>query len=145
MKAPQAESSRFRVFQSVVRHLLLARSSTALLGATALEAAAPFQARRSCERVAWPFDSSKPLLPVECGRLEVPENYDQPARGIELAFMIVHPRQSAGPKDPIIFLSGGPGAPSLVYAEMLVANPQIHDIVVDRDWVRRTARASLNS
>lgn len=106
-----------------------------LLGSTALEAAAPTQVKESWERVACPFDASKALLPVECGRLKVPENYDQPVRDIELAFMIVHARKNKDPEHPVIYLSGGPGSPLLIYAEMLVANSQINDVVVDRDWV----------
>ena len=87
------------------------------------------------EKVVCPFDTSKALLPVECGRLKAPENYDDPSRQIEIAFMIVHAKSNSDPENPVIFLSGGPGAPSLVYAEMLVATPQIHEVVVDRDWV----------
>lgn len=95
----------------------------------------PLQGRPSWERVACPFDTSRALLPVECGRLKVPENYDQPGREVELAFMIVRPARDLEPGSPVLLLSGGPGAPSLVYAEMYVASPQIHDIVVDRAWV----------
>ncbi len=87
------------------------------------------------EKVACPFDATEALLPVECGRLKVPENYDNPGRMIELAFMTVHPRRNTDPKNPVIYLSGGPGQPILVYAEMLVANTHIRDLVVDRDWV----------
>ena len=35
----------------------------------------------------------------------------------------------------MIFLSGGPGAPSLVHVETLVTMPAIREVVVDRDWV----------
>jgi len=86
--------------------------------------------------VACPFDSSKAQLPVICGRLKVPENYgDAQGRSIEIAFMVVKARQNIDPLNPVIYISGGPGAPSLVYIEMLVATPEIHDVVVDRDWV----------
>src|SRR5262245_65896211 len=87
------------------------------------------------EKVVCPFDTSKALLAVECGRLKAPENYDDPDRQIEIAFMILRAKSNSDPDNPVIFFSGGPGAPSLVYAEMLVATPQIHDVVVDRDWV----------
>jgi pimeloyl-ACP methyl ester carboxylesterase len=125
--------------------LLLAALSIAAFAGTASEAAAPSQVEGSWKRVACPFDAWKALLRVECGRLKVPENYDEPVRDIELAFMIVHPRRNKDPEHPVIYLSGGPGAPSLVYAEMLVANPQIHDIVVDRDWVFYDQRGSGRS
>ncbi len=49
--------------------------------------------------------------------------------------MVVKARQNIDREDPVIYLSGGPGGPSLVYAEMLVTIPQIYDVVVDRDWV----------
>lgn len=117
------------------RSLLVAALGVASIGATDLNAAAPPPAQSSWEKVACPFDISKALLPVECGRLRVPENYDDPGRSIEIAFMIIRPQRNRDPENPVIFLSGGPGSASLVYAEMLVANPQIHDIVADRDWV----------
>jgi pimeloyl-ACP methyl ester carboxylesterase len=67
--------------------------------------------------------------------LKVPENYTAPGRSIEIAFMVVSPRHNIDPGYPVIYLSGGPGAPSLVFAEMLVTTPGIHEVVVDRDWV----------
>ena len=79
--------------------------------------------------------ATKTLLEVECGRLEVPENYDRTGRTLVLAFMVVHPRKNIDPDHPVLYLSGGPGAPLLVYAERLLTNPQVNDVVVDRDWV----------
>jgi pimeloyl-ACP methyl ester carboxylesterase len=93
------------------------------------------QAAGQVEQVPCPFDTTKALLPVSCGRLKVPENYDTPGRMIELAFMRVSPRQNTAPDAPVLYLSGGPGAPSLVYAELLLVDPQVHDVVVDREWV----------
>jgi pimeloyl-ACP methyl ester carboxylesterase len=87
------------------------------------------------EAVACPFDTSRALLRVECGRLRTPENYDDRGREIEIAFMIVRAEHNSDPENPVLYMSGGPGSPSLVYAEMLIANPHIHDVVVDRDWV----------
>jgi pimeloyl-ACP methyl ester carboxylesterase len=49
--------------------------------------------------------------------------------------MIVSPQHNLDPGNPVLYLSGGPGEPSLVYAEMLVVTSQVHDIVADRDWV----------
>lgn len=86
-------------------------------------------------KVACPFDASKALLPVECGRLRVPENYDDQGRTIEIAFMIVHPPRNRDPGNPVLYLSGGPGAPSVVFAELLTASPHVRDVVVDRSWV----------
>ena len=111
------------------------------LGALSLVAAAPSTAAESpriegsVEKVPCPFDVGKALLPVDCGRLKVPENYDDPGRTIEVAFMTVHPPENQDPQNPVIFLSGGPGSPSLVHVETLVTTPAIREIVVDRDWV----------
>lgn len=87
------------------------------------------------EAVACPFDARRALLRVECGRLRVRENPEAPGREVEIAFMIVRAEHNSDPENPVLYLSGGPGSPSLVYAEMLVADPHINDVVVDRDWV----------
>jgi pimeloyl-ACP methyl ester carboxylesterase len=112
-----------------IRHLVLSILIVMLC------AAAPARAEGSWEKVACPFDASKALLPVTCGRLTVPENYDHPGRTIEVAVMIVHPAENRDAENPVIFLSGGPGSPSLVHVETLVTTPAIKEIVVDRDWV----------
>ncbi len=49
--------------------------------------------------------------------------------------MVVKAPQKIDPDNPVIFLSGGPGSPSLVHVETLVTIPAIREIVVDRDWV----------
>lgn len=99
-------------------------------------AGTPSQIQSSWEKVACPFDASKALLPVTCGRLKVPENYDDPkGRSIEVAVMIVSPERKRDADNPVIFLSGGPGSPSLVHVETLVTTPAIREVVVDRDWV----------
>jgi pimeloyl-ACP methyl ester carboxylesterase len=100
------------------------------------KAATPPQVQSLWEKVACPFDASKALLPVTCGRLKVPENYDDPqGRSIEVAFMIIRPERKIDSESPVIFLSGGPGSPSLVHVETLVTVPAIREVVVDRDWV----------
>src|SRR6185436_8708851 len=88
------------------------------------------------EQVACPFDASKALLTVTCGRLKVPENDDDPqSRSIDVAFMIVSPERKVDAESSVIFLSGGPGSPSLVHVEKLVTVPAVREVVVDRDWV----------
>jgi pimeloyl-ACP methyl ester carboxylesterase len=115
---------------------MLAILGVAALGAVGLKAATPSQPEGSLEKVACPFDASKALLPVTCGRLKVPENYDDPkGRSIEVALMIVSPERKRDADNPVIFLSGGPGSPSLVHVETLVTTPAIREVVVDRDWV----------
>jgi hypothetical protein len=67
-------------------------------------------------RVACPFDSTKALLPVTCGRLKVPENPANPGRVVEIAFMRVRAPRSIDQHGPVVFLNGGPGQNSLYYA-----------------------------
>ena len=85
--------------------------------------------------VPCPFDSSKALLPVTCGRLKVPENPENPGRFVEIAFMRVKAPRSIDQHGPMVFLNGGPGDNSLYYAERLVTHAHIRDVVVDRDWI----------
>ncbi|MDX1471987.1 MAG: alpha/beta fold hydrolase, partial [Flavobacteriaceae bacterium] len=99
------------------------------------------------KRIKCPFDASKAMLPVICGRLTVPENYNDPdGRMIEIAFMMVKAKKNTDPDHPVLFLNGGPGQTSLYFAETLVTNPLINNVVVDRDWVffdqRGTGRSS---
>lgn len=98
--------------------------------------ASPSDVAGSWEKMACPFDASKALLPVTCGRLKVPENYDDPkGRSIEVAFMLIRPERKIDSENAVVFLSGGPGSPSLVHVETLIALPAVREIVVDRDWV----------
>lgn len=99
----------------------------------------------SWQRVACPFDSSKSLLPVTCGRLKVPENYQDPqGRSIEIAFMVVKAPRNVDPEHPLIYLNGGPGGTSLIDAEMLVTRPGVHQLVVGRDRVFSSPWASMS-
>src|SRR5688572_9846376 len=98
------------------------------------------------ERVPCPFDSTKALLPVTCGRLTVPENPANPGRVVEIAFMRVKAPRTIDQHGPMVYLNGGPGQNSLYVAEQLVTLPLIRDVVVDRDWIffdqRGTGRSS---
>lgn len=114
---------------------MLASLGVAFLGLGALYAVqSPSEGRWN--RVACPFDSTRALLPVTCGTLTVPENPDASrGRSVEVAFMVVRAPRNIDRDHPVIFLSGGPGSPSLVHVETLVTHPAIRDVVVDRDWV----------
>lgn len=115
---------------------ILSLFQTWALAQSSAKSSAPLQVQSAWEKVACPFDASKALLPVTCGQLKVPENYDDPkSRSIEIAFMIVSPERKTDADSAVIFLSGGPGSPSLVHVETLVTTPAIRDAVVDRDWV----------
>ena len=115
---------------------LLIAGPTTSAGAPATADTTVAAAQSSWEEVACPFDARKALLPVTCGRLKVPEDSEDPeSRSIEIAFMVVHPERNVDPENPVIFLSGGPGSPSLVHVETLVTVSVIREVVVDRDWV----------
>ena len=120
----------------VRHHLILMVFGVAVSGGAAVKAAVPSQPEGSWKRVACPFDTKKALLPVICGRLTVPENHEDPkGRFIDIAFMTVKARRNLDPESPVLFLNGGPGDVSLHFAETLVTDPLIHEVVVDRDWV----------
>src|SRR5687767_12403350 len=107
------------------------------LAQSSAKAATPAQVESPWEKVVCPFDASKALLPVTCGRLKVPENPANPAEGraVEIAFMVVKAPRSIDQHGPMVFLNGGPGQNSLYFAEQLVTHPHIRDVVVDRDWI----------
>ena len=93
--------------RTVILGLMLALlSSTAWSGTVAKKAASPAQVEGSWEKVACPFDTSKALLPVTCGRLKVLENYDEPKdRSVEVAVMVVSPERKAA-RSPLLLTSG---------------------------------------
>ena len=123
-------------FRRAIRHLMLAILSIVATGSIPSKATTHPGVEESWQKVPCPFDSAKASLPVTCGRLKVPENYDRPeGRAIEIAFMVISAQRKTDPDHPVIFLSGGPGSPSLVHAERLVSSPGIRKTVTDRDWV----------
>jgi pimeloyl-ACP methyl ester carboxylesterase len=123
-------------FAAPIRGLTIASAGVAACTASPLAAAPPASVQGSWHKVECPFDARKAFLPVTCGRLTVPENYDEPSgRSIEIAVMIVSPRRQTDSESSVLYLHGGPGGPHLGYAERLVATPAIRDVVVDRDWV----------
>src|SRR6185436_19748075 len=94
-------------------------SVMASLATASARAAEPPRIEGTVEKVACPFEVGKALLAVDCGRLKVPESYDQPGRTIEVAYMVVRAAPNRDPEHPVLFLSGGPGSPSLVHVETL--------------------------
>lgn len=123
---------RFGVLLAVVSPLL----SLADFQEARAQGAAPAKPEGTWQKIQCPFDATKALLSVTCGRLEVPENYEDPkSRKIEVAVMVISPERRRDADNPVIFLSGGPGSPALVHVETLVTTPAIREAVVDRDWV----------
>lgn len=59
-------------------------------------------------------DSSVPSNVIE-GILEVPENRQNPdSRTLKLAYKVLKSKKAGSEKDPIVYLQGGPGAPTLI-------------------------------
>ena len=55
---------------------------------------------------------------IRCGTIAVPENRNDPnSRQIDLAFLVLKARKSGAKKDPIVYLTGGPGGATLVQLE----------------------------
>lgn len=78
------------------RHLAILVSSLVAFGDLSGQSVSLPQGKGAWEKVACPFDSTRALLPVTCGRLSVPENHAAPGRSIEIAFMVVKPRNNSG-------------------------------------------------
>jgi pimeloyl-ACP methyl ester carboxylesterase len=149
--SPHARSVSFVRIRPAARHVLSFGALVLWSASGWSQAAAPTPTASTARgsgswEVPCPFDSSKALLPVTCGRLKVPENPENPGRVIEIAFMWVKAPQSLDQNGPVVFLNGGPGDNSLYYAEQLVTHAHIRDVVVDRNWIffdqRGTGRSS---
>jgi pimeloyl-ACP methyl ester carboxylesterase len=73
------------------------------------------------------------LATAECGQLVVPENRANPTgRTIRLAVAII-PAESASPEpDPVVFMTGGPGAAAILDTPFLVGAGinQNHDLII---------------
>lgn len=67
------------------------------------------------EKSACPFANDK-LEGVDCGYVTVPENRDHPnGRTLRLAVVVMHNNGASTSRDPLVFLSGGPGQRSVFY------------------------------
>lgn len=63
-----------------------------------------------------PFESQSPLEGVDCGELVVYENREEPEEGtLRLAVAILRSLSDKPAPDPLVFLSGGPGGPSVTF------------------------------
>ena len=70
---------------------------------------------------------------VQCGYLVVPEQRSRPERTIRLHTAIIPSRSSTPLPDPLVFLNGGPGAHTLVWADFYAA--RFDDILEQRDLI----------
>jgi len=89
---------------------------SAVPAAHAQEELEPFD----CVRAGFP--AGTPTSTVSCGLMVLPEDGADPENGrtIKLAIALVHATGSARQADPIVFLTGGPGA-SIVDSAGLLA------------------------
>jgi pimeloyl-ACP methyl ester carboxylesterase len=87
----------------------------------------------SYEGVACPFDSPSGVN-VKCGTLSVPESYAQPdGRRIELAVAIFASSAGKPAADPVVYLSGGPGAGAV--ASVAGASSVLAPILAERAFI----------
>ena len=80
---------------------------------------------------------------VRYGRLVVPENRQKPGSGrtVSIAVLILKSRSDHPRPDPVLYLEGGPGGPSVAYYEDWLASP----ILDHRDLVLFDQRGVGNS
>jgi pimeloyl-ACP methyl ester carboxylesterase len=61
---------------------------------------------------------------LRCGWVVVPRNYDNPGAGsFKLAVVVVKSAELPALPDPVVYISGGPGAPLTLYADHQARNP----------------------
>src|SRR5437764_2539182 len=61
---------------------------------------------------------------LRCGTVSVPRNYDTPGSGqFKLAAVVVKSLQQPPLPDPVVYISGGPGAPLTIYADHQARTP----------------------
>ena len=128
--------------ESTIRRAL-ARTATAAVLALTLAACSD---RALPERRIALTECRLPKVPqaVQCGRLEVPENRDQPDGAKLSVFVAVLPANTLSPKpDPLVLLAGGPGQAASTlgpFALQLSAIRRTRDIVlVDQRGSGRSA------
>jgi pimeloyl-ACP methyl ester carboxylesterase len=64
---------------------------------------------------------------VECGRLDVPENWRRPGRRTIALNVIVLPKLGQGPTEaPMVWLEGGPGVPGVISAPLYTSDLTFH-------------------
>ncbi|MFG1699321.1 alpha/beta fold hydrolase [Nonomuraea sp. NPDC049309] len=92
------------------------------LALSAPPATAPAQADPS------PCPAPVPARTV-CGFLEVPERRDAPGRTIKVAYAVRHSPARDRKPDPVVFMGGGPGAPSMPHLDALARAFPDRDVV----------------
>jgi pimeloyl-ACP methyl ester carboxylesterase len=61
---------------------------------------------------------------LRCGTVSVPRDYQHPEAGrFKLAIVIIRSEQQPASSDPLVYISGGPGSPLIVYANDQARHP----------------------
>ena len=96
----------------------------------------------SSEKKEIAFQSFKNDRSIESGYLKVPESRIKTnSKTIKLAYVVIKARNTNAKKDPILYLQGGPGAPTLIMANFWRENP----LREDRDIVLMDQRGTGES
>jgi pimeloyl-ACP methyl ester carboxylesterase len=126
---------------------ILAIAGFSLVVLIAMSVASPSGAHAATPRFE-PSDCPKTPEPIpdlqkaRCGFLVVPENRAKPnGRNIRLAVAIIRAMEKPAKPDPVVFMTGGPGAAAILDTPFLVAA----DINRDRDLVIMAQRGTKYS
>ncbi len=117
---------------------------TALLIGYAIESPASGQTPPAFTDAACDVPHVTPqILPrLRCGTVSVPRDYAHPAAGsFKLAVVVIRSAQQPALPDPLVYISGGPGSPLLVYAYYQATHPFAADrdlILVDQRGIGRS-------
>ena len=88
------------------------------------------------ERASCPFEGAEGRTDIECGYLVVAENRDKPdGRTLRLAVSILKSLSDKPLADPLVYLSGGPGGPSIEYSMFRMGSPFWTPFREERDLV----------
>ena len=83
-----------------------------------------------------PFEGAEGREDVSCGYLLVPENRENPeSRTLRLAVAILKSLSETPEPDPLVFIAGGPGGPSVKYSIARLSSPFWTPLREERDLV----------
>jgi len=123
-------ADNFRIIRSCLPLAIV--SASLLVGCsdadTASRPSGTFKAEKSC-----PVELPQGVN-ARCGKLEVPEDYSQPeGRKLQLQVAIFESTSAAPAKDPVVYLSGGPGAGAVAGVATVVAG--LGALLAERDMI----------
>jgi pimeloyl-ACP methyl ester carboxylesterase len=88
------------------------------------------------EPASCPFEGAEGRDDIECGYLVVAENRDEPdGRTLRLAVSILKSLSDKPLTDPLVYLSGGPGGPSVKYSMFRLGSPFWTPFREERDLI----------